>query len=67
MKNTSDVALFILTLIYSVIFGGILIGAVIYFVGFILELSKSCALAIPFGIIGIIYLIIYQAAAFGQK
>lgn len=66
MKNTSDVALFILTLFYTVIFGGILIGAVIFFVGFILELSKTCGLAIPLGIIGFIYLIIYQAAAFGK-
>ena len=67
MKNASSIALFILTLFYALIFGGILIGAVIFFIGFILELSKTAPIALPLGIFGLIYLIVYQVAAFGKK
>ena len=67
MKNVSWFATMILTLFYAIVFGGIFIGALIFFVGFILELSKKCPIALPFGIIGILYLIVYQVAVFGKK
>ena len=67
MKDASNFAVFLLTLFYAVIFGGILIGAVIAYVAFILEVAKDCPVILPMGIIGIVYLILYQVAVFGRK
>ena len=43
-----DVALFIMLAVFGLIFGGITIGLLIYFCGFVIELAKSVGVWVLF-------------------
>ncbi len=66
MSKSSDSALGCLLVFFGLAFGSILIGYLCYFIMFVLELSKVSWIAIPCGILGLLYVACVLTAAQGD-